>query len=115
MNPLLMTEKKKDITINIIYDGQKYIVNTFTHEYRNLMVLLNNSIFLEGFGECGGQGRCATCMVRVTGLNGTANNMDRNENATIVKTGLVDVTVRLSCQLLINADLHEAVIEIVSE
>ncbi len=110
-----MTEDKKNITITIIYDGQERIVKTFTNEYRNLMVLLNNTIYLENFGECGGQGRCATCIVKVTGLKGNANLMERNENATIIKAGLDNLIMRLSCQILINADLDKSVIEIVNE
>lgn len=106
---------KNDILITIINDGQEQSVKTFTNEYRNLMVLLNNTIYLESFGECGGQGRCATCIVTITGIKGNANIMERNENATIVKTGLDVLNMRLSCQVLINADLHGAVIEIANE
>ncbi|MEI2750924.1 MAG: hypothetical protein V9E88_19490 [Ferruginibacter sp.] len=60
------------------------------HQYWNLMVLLNNSIYLENFGECGGQGRCATCMVKAVGLRGNANKMERNEAATIGKARLAE-------------------------
>jgi 2Fe-2S ferredoxin len=107
-----MNENKKEITITIIHDGREHLVKTFANEYRNLMVLLNNTIYLESFGECGGQGRCATCLVKITGLNGNANLMERNEKMTITKTGFGDLNTRLSCQLLINADLENAVIEI---
>lgn len=110
-----MNEDKKEITITIINDGRELIVKTFTNEYRNLMVLLNNTVYLESFGECGGQGRCATCLVKVKGLKGNANLIERNEKSTITKTGLVDLNARLSCQLLINEDLDKAVIEILVE
>ena len=105
-------EDKNDIIITIINDGQGQTVKTFTNEYRNLMVLLNNTIYLESFGECGGQGRCATCLVTIKGLQGKANIIERNENATIIKTGLDVLNMRLSCQVLINADLHGAIVEI---
>ena len=101
-----------EITITIINAGEKYVVKTYLHEYRNLMTLLNNNIYLENFGECGGQGRCGTCMVKAVGLKGNANSMERNEAATIGKAGIADEAIRLSCQLLINEDLNGAVIEI---
>ena len=107
-----MIEKRMEITITIINAGEKYVVKTYLHEYRNLMTLLNNNIYLENFGECGGQGRCGTCMVKAVGLKGNANSMERNEAATIGKAGIADEAIRLSCQLLINEDLNGAVIEI---
>ncbi len=110
-----MKDDKKTITITIINDGREYVVQTFTNAYRNLMVLLNNTTYLESFGECGGQGRCATCLVKIEGLKGNANIMERNEKSTIQKTGVADLNTRLSCQLLINADLDNAVIEIFNE
>ena len=107
-----MIEERVEISITIINAGEEYAVKTYLHEYRNLMTLLNNNIYLENFGECGGQGRCATCMVKAVGLKGSANSMERNEAATIGKAGLADEAIRLSCQLLINEDLNGAVIEI---
>ena len=107
-----MIEERMEISITIINAGEKYVVKTYLHEYRNLMTLLNNNIYLENFGECGGQGRCGTCMVKAVGLKGNANSMERNEAATIGKAGLSDEAIRLSCQLLINEDLNGAVIEI---
>ena len=110
-----MNEQRIEISITIINDDEHYAVKTYLNQYRNLMVLLNYSIYLENFGECGGQGRCATCMVKVVGLKEAANAMERNEAATIGKAGLLDTGTRLSCQLLINADLDGAVIMIQRE
>lgn len=110
-----MNDERKEIFITIINAGDAHLVKTYLQQYRNLMVLLNNSIYLENFGECGGQGRCATCMVKAIGLRGSANTMERNEAATIGKAGLEDEAIRLSCQLLINEDLNGAVIEIAGD
>jgi 2Fe-2S ferredoxin len=110
-----MNVERKEIIITLKNAGEQYVVKTYPNEYRNLMSLLNNSIYLENFGECGGQGRCATCIVKVSGLKGSAGTMERNEKTTINKTGLSDSNFRLSCQLLITEDLHEAVIEIYEE
>lgn len=110
-----MNDERKEISITIKNAGEVNVVKTYLHQYRNLMVLLNNGIYLENFGECGGQGRCATCMVKAVGLKGNANAMERNEAATIGKAGLADEAIRLSCQLLINEDVNGAVIEIAGD
>ena len=110
-----MNDERKEIAITIINEGEAHVIKTYLHQYRNLMVLLNNSICLENFGECGGQGRCATCMVKVFGLKANANKLERNEAASIGKAGLLQDGIRLSCQLLINEDLNGAVIEITGD
>jgi 2Fe-2S ferredoxin len=110
-----MLEEKKEITITVMNACDEYVIKTYQHQYRNLMVLLNNSIYLENFGECGGQGRCATCMVKVVGLKGTAAAMERNEAATINKTGLEETGLRLSCQVLVTEDLQDVEIEIAGD
>lgn len=108
-----MNADKKVITITIINAGHVYVVKTFVNEYRNLMVLLNNNIYLENFGECGGMGRCATCVVCIAGLKSMAAAMDRNEMTTISKAALVGTPhPRLACQILITEDLDNAVVNI---
>ena len=105
-----MNDNRKDITITIINDGKEYVIKTYKNEYRNLMALLNNSIYLENFGECGGMGRCATCLIEVTGLKSYVNVLERNEMATIAKTGLAGTNFRLACQILITEDLDQTVL-----
>jgi 2Fe-2S ferredoxin len=87
-------------------------IETRPGEYRNLMVLLNDSAFLECFGECGGMGRCATCVVKIEGLRGRALITDRNEPVTLMKAGHTGEGVRLACQILVNEDLEGAVVEL---
>lgn len=115
MSRQLILEERKKITVTIINDGKENVFNHYLHQYRNLMVLINDNLYLENFGACGGQGRCATCIVKAVGLKGNANTMERNEKATIGKAGLDDEGLRLSCQLFINVDLDGAVIEILGE
>lgn len=105
-------EERKEITITIVNVGEEYVLKTYLHQYRNLMVLLNDRMYLENFGDCGGQGRCATCLVKGVDLRGNARTMERNEAATINKTGLSETGYRLSCQLLINENIDGAVFEI---
>lgn len=110
-----MNDDRKDIAITIINDGEEYVTKTYKNEYRNLMALLNNSVYLENFGECGGMGRCATCLIEVAGLTSNANVLQRNERATVSKTGLAGTNFRLACQILITEDLDKKVIDIGAE
>lgn len=87
-------------------------METYTGEYRNLMALLKDKIYFDYFGECGGMGRCATCIVRITGSKGNSNKKERNEPATLSKCGYKASNIRLSCQILISSDLDGATIQI---
>lgn len=108
-----MNADKKVITITVINAGHVYVVKTFANEYRNLMVLLNNNIYLESFGECGGMGRCATCVVSIAGLKSMAAAMDRNEMTTISKADFTGTQhPRLACQILITEELDNTVVTI---
>ena len=110
-----MDDYRKEITISITNEGEERTVITYKNEYRNLMQLLNNSFYLEGFGECGGMGRCVTCLVRINGLKGLSNVLERNEKVTLGKMGLADNEFRLSCQVLITDDLNNAMVDILAE
>jgi 2Fe-2S ferredoxin len=110
----LISVDRKVITITILFAGDEYAVNTYPGEFRNLMVLINDSIYLDGFGECGGQGRCGTCRVRLQGIT-NENTMVRNEESTLGKMGLIKHGIRLACQVLITDALDGATITIADE
>lgn len=110
-----MEEHKNEIIINIKNDGEERSVSTYRNEYRNLMQLLNNNFYLQGFGECGGMGRCVTCLVKINGLKGVSNVLERNEKVSLNKMGLADNEYRLSCQVLITDDLNNATVDIVAD
>ena len=107
-----MNGERKIISFTIISLGEVYEVRTFENEYRNLMVLLNDKIYTDDFGQCGGQGRCATCLVEVKVPHGGLLTLERNEEATIAKKGGTGKNTRLSCQIFINDALNGAVISI---
>jgi len=99
----------------ILIDGdEKYTVNTYNSEYRNLMVLINEKVYLEDFGECKGMGRCGTCIVEVINTGGELYSFDRNEEATIKKTGITNPNYRLACQILIDEKLANATFKILN-
>lgn len=110
-----MNEQRKEISFSLLYNGEVQNIKTQAHAYRNLMVLINNTVYLDYFGECGGMGRCGTCLVKITNFQSETSDLERNEKATLEKTGVSDPTVRLSCQLLITEFLQGAVVEILDE
>ncbi len=101
------------IQFTVIEEGTEQIMETYYGEYRNLMALLKDKLYLDSFGECGGVGRCATCIVNTSGIKGNSAIKDRNEPATLSKMGYEEDIIRLSCQLLITKDLEGSCIEII--
>ncbi len=90
------------------------IIKTYFGAYRSLMVLLKEELYIDSFGECGGVGRCATCIVKTSGISGDLAIKDRNEPATLSKMGYEEENVLRSCQLLITKDLEGSSIEIIA-
>ncbi len=109
-----MTTHKNDITFTLVYFDEEITVQTYEGEFRNLMILINEKIYVEDFGECKGIGRCGTCLVETEGMNGTAE-MDRNEKSTLEKCPVKKANLRLSCQIMINKFLQNSIIKIVEE
>lgn len=107
-----MPSPKNHIVFTILHSGGEYNMQTFRGEYRDLKSLIQDRLYLDGFGECGGMGRCATCMVEICGLKGEAALMKRNEHITLGRLGPGDPDVRLACQIPIDDSLANVVIRI---
>jgi 2Fe-2S ferredoxin len=107
-----MNTRARDIVVTVVYSGEKHCISTYEGEYRNLMHLITDKIFVEGFGDCKGMCRCGTCLVEVSGLQGDAAIMEENEAAIIRKLGAGNDNTRLACQLMINENLRHAAIAI---
>jgi len=104
---------KTPIQFTVKHDGHVSQFETYPYEYRNLMVLLRDNFSIDSFGECGGMGRCATCIIKAINIKGDSIIRERNEPVTLSKMGYHDPSFRLSCQLNITADLQNAEIEII--
>jgi len=110
-----MTHHHRDIIFSLVYLNDIIKVETYEGEFRNLMVLINEKLYVEDFGECKGIGRCGTCLIKVEGLNIGTIELDRNEKSTLQKCAVKGKTLRLSCQVMINSALHDATITIIEE
>jgi 2Fe-2S ferredoxin len=110
-----MFSQKKDISFTLIYFDEEIEIQTYEGEFRNLMILINEKIYVEDFGECKGIGRCGTCLVEVENLGSGASVMERNEKSTLAKCAAQKPNLRLSCQIMINSALRDSRIKIVEE
>ncbi|MEO6905271.1 MAG: ferredoxin [Ginsengibacter sp.] len=110
-----MITQKRDIIFTLIYFDERIEVATYEGEYRNLMILINENIYVEDFGECKGIGRCGTCLVEAESLGDAASVMERNEKRTLSKVAVKKSNLRLSCQIMINTALNNSIIKIVEE
>lgn len=110
-----MVTHHRDIIFKLIYLDDTITVETYEGEYRNLMVLINEKLFVEDFGECKGIGRCGTCLIEAEGLGSDAMMLDRNEKSTLQKCAVKGEKLRLSCQVMINSALHNSTIRIIEE
>jgi ferredoxin, 2Fe-2S len=106
--------RQLDIRITVIIQGEKFPVTTFKGEYRNLMMLLYDKFYLDGFGECKGIGRCGTCHIQIADCNRELLRKVGNENSTLSKMTGVANNSRLACQMDINEELDGSIIEIIS-
>jgi ferredoxin, 2Fe-2S len=110
-----MIAHEKDISFTLIYFDEEIKIETYEGEFRNLMILINEKIYVEDFGECKGIGRCGTCLVEVENLGSDASVMERNEKSTLAKCAVQKPNLRLSCQTMINHALQNSRIKIVEE
>lgn len=110
-----MIDRKRDIIFTLRYGEEEIEVETYEGEFRNLMVLINEKMFVEDFGECKGIGRCGTCLIIAEGIDQGFSVLERNEKSTLRKCAVQHTNLRLSCQVMINSNLQNACIEIVEE
>lgn len=106
-----MSKTEKTILITVICEDGVYHLDTYNNEYRNLMMLILDKISPEDFGDCLGMGKCGTCLVEIFGNTSHLSSYNRNEEATIAKAG-INTNLRLACQILVDDNLHESVIEL---
>jgi ferredoxin, 2Fe-2S len=102
--------RDNDIVFTVLLGNKKYKIQTYQGEYRNLMQLITDKIFIEDFGDCKGMGRCGTCMVTITNWKSKEPLKERNEAATLNKAGNDNKNIRLSCQILITEDLSNTIV-----
>ena len=103
----------KPITLTVFYEKRTYPIQTYSYEYRSLMALLYDKIYIDDdFGECKGMGRCGTCIIQILNPKKEITFFDRNERATLSKMGISGEHIHLSCQIELNDYIDGLEIEI---
>jgi 2Fe-2S ferredoxin len=109
-----MQAPAKNITISVSYEGECHEIQTYTNEYRSLMMLIYDRICTESFGECLGMGKCGTCMVEVISCRRQPTGYDRNEDMTLLRNISAKENIRLSCQLIVDENIDGLKVKVLS-
>lgn len=99
------------ISLTILYSSEEYKIQTYAGEYRDLKCLIQDRLFAEDFGQCGGMGRCGTCIVRIGGL-AESSGFQRNEATTLHRIAPGIDNIRLACQIPVDDQLANLIITI---
>ena len=106
--------RQPDIHITAFVNGERHSIATFQGEYRSVMALLYDQLYIESFGECKGIGRCGTCHVRILNHSSKLLAREGNEMTTLSKMDVVYNNSRLACQMNIDESLDGLQIQITS-
>jgi 2Fe-2S ferredoxin len=109
-----MSNESASICFTLIHEEKEIPIETNLYEFENLMELIQNRIFTDEFGECLGMGRCCTCLVEVSSIRDFPDK-ERNETSTLLKNGIDNPVMRLSCQIEIGVHLTNSVITIAKQ
>lgn len=107
-----MLKDTPTIHITVLDMDETYTISAYPGQYRSLMMMLYDQIYLEDFGECLGMGRCATCAISIEASQTPLTQFNRNERVTLSKEGIDDPDIHLSCQIVVDESLNGAVVRI---
>ncbi len=102
----------QDFEFVVLGDEIESVLKVRSNEYRNLMVLLKDRMALDDFGQCGGMGRCGTCLIKMYGVAQGSMLSYRNEQVTLKKMGILDPAIRLSCSIQVDEELRNVRVEL---
>lgn len=108
----IMHAASESINIKVILGDDEHNLITYHGEYRSLMMLLSDQLYIEDFGECRGVGRCGTCLIEIIEGGLSLHSYGRNEKTTIMRLGQDTAKCRLSCQISIGKDLNDIKIKV---
>ncbi len=106
---------ERDIKIKVRVYGQEHVLETYDGEYRNLMALLYDRVYIDDFGECKGVGRCGTCHVYVLKAPASLVFHDGVEHTTLSRLDNTNDTSHLACQIMIDKNLDGLEVEVAEE
>lgn len=88
-------------------------ITTFEAAPGTRLVLALEDAGIDILHRCGGKARCTTCRVEI--LDGDPGPMTNREQRRLMRTADATPTMRLSCQVLVDQDLHLRVINRLGE
>lgn len=106
-----MPQPFNKICLTVFYSSEEYKIQTYAGEYRDLKCLIEDRLFTDDFGQCGGMGRCGTCIVRIEGFE-KASGFMRNEATTLLRLAPGIDDIRLACQIPVDDRLSNVIITV---
>lgn len=106
---------ERTIRVNIRVQEKEFVLDTYPHEYSNLMMLIYDKIYPDNFGDCKGIGRCGTCHIKILTPAQRLPLQDRNEKTTLSRLETADTDSRLACQILIDSSIDGLHIEVLND
>jgi 2Fe-2S ferredoxin len=103
----------KPIAIYVRNNGLEQVLYSLPNEYRNLMELLNDKVYIEDFGDCKGMGRCGTCAIKVDSADTCMAAPERNEQTTLTRSHIKQKDIRLACQIMIDSSINGLRVEVI--
>lgn len=109
-----MTSRVRNIKIHVMWNSTPYLFEVYPYEYRSLMALIYDKIYLENFGDCKGIGRCGTCHVHILSDHADLLKREGNETTTLNKMPVVATNSRLACQIIIDEAINGLYVEVLN-
>lgn len=106
---------EKDIKVKVHVYGKEHELETYAGEYRNLMMLIYDKLYVDEFGECKGVGRCGTCHVYVLKAPEDLIFHDGVEKTTLSRLSNTNHSSHLACQIMIDKTLDGLEVQVVEE
>jgi len=97
------------IDFTLITGNNEVPVKTHTGEYADLRLLIKQYINHDDFCQCGGMGRCATCMIAIS-----SNSTRQEKPLNLLSKKNNNRSIKLSCQLALDDELANKYIAILS-
>lgn len=93
-------------------DDNRYQIDYERWEYPNLMELITNTYYSE-IGACRGRALCGTCIVKVIDGKTPKEAQSKQEKYTLIVNNSDEKEHRLSCQIVLDEQMHEAVFRVI--
>ena len=99
--------------LTVIDNNEEYKITYSRYEYASLMELITNTYFSE-IGSCRGKAICGTCIIKIVDGKNIDHTRTKQEKYTLLVNDSKEKEYRLSCQILLDENIDQAVFEVMN-